>query len=268
MKLLLVDDDAKLAGALRRGLTRRGFPVELAADGLDGLWRAREGGYDLIVLDIMLPGRNGYRVCADLRAVRRSARRSSMLTAKDGDLDEAEALDTGADDYLRKPFSFPVLVARVHALLRRAVARRSGAARPSATSSWTCGPAAAVRGGVTVALTAREFDLLTYLVRRAGQVVSKRRSSAGVWDDDFDRRPERRRGLRGAAAAEAGRAAGRVPDRDRPGCRLPHPAPVTRRAAAGRRLRVHGSPRSPRWRCSWCSPPPAIEPGRSPSARS
>src|SRR4051794_1329786 len=119
VKLLLVDDDATLSAALRRGLTAEGFSVELAADGPDGLWRAREGGYDLVLLDIMLPGLNGYRVCAELR---RSGVRTPilMLTAKDGDLDEAEALDTGADDYLRKPFSFPVLVARIHALLRRA----------------------------------------------------------------------------------------------------------------------------------------------------
>src|SRR3954462_13949887 len=119
MKLLLVDADATLVAALRRGLTAEGFAVEVASDGREGLWRGREGGYDLILLDIMQPGANGYRVCAELR---RSGVRTPilMLTAKDGDLDEAEGLDTGADDYLRKPFSFPVLVARVHALLRRA----------------------------------------------------------------------------------------------------------------------------------------------------
>src|SRR3954453_17038718 len=118
-KLPLGDDDAPLPAALRRGLTAEGFTVETAADGRDGVWRGREGGYDLILLDIMLPGAKGYRVCAELR---RSGVRTPilMLTAKDGDLDEAEGLDTGADDYLRKPFSLPVLVARVHALLRRA----------------------------------------------------------------------------------------------------------------------------------------------------
>jgi two-component system OmpR family response regulator len=183
VKLLLVEDDAKIAGALRRGLGAEGFVVEVAADGLEGLWRARQGGYDLIVLDILLPGRNGYRVCADLR---RAGDRTPilMLTAKDGDLDEAEGLDTGADDYLRKPFSFPVLVARVHALLRRAAQGRP----PSMTvGRVVVDPRArrVSRDGTEVTLTAREFDLLVFLVRRAGHVVSKQQILAGVWDDEF-----------------------------------------------------------------------------------
>ncbi|MCW2580691.1 MAG: DNA-binding response regulator [Blastococcus sp.] len=184
MKLLLVDDDATLAAALRRGLTAEGFAVEVAVDGPEGLWRGREGGYDLILLDIMLPGANGYRVCADLR---RSGVRTPilMLTAKDGDLDEAEALDTGADDYLRKPFSFPVLVARVHALLRRA---SLGDPAPLTVGDLRLDLRArrAVRAGVPVALTAREFELLTFLVRRAGRIVSKQEILDGVWDDAFD----------------------------------------------------------------------------------
>ena len=122
MKLLLVEDDKKIATAVKRGLEAEGYTVEVALDGHDGLWMATEGGYDLIVLDIMLPRRNGYRICADLRAAG-DWTPILMLTAKDGDLDEAEALDTGADDYLTKPFSFPVLVARVRALLRRTAGR-------------------------------------------------------------------------------------------------------------------------------------------------
>src|SRR6266508_2792630 len=118
VKLLLVEDDKKIAAAVARGLQAEGFTVETASDGRDGLWRASKGAYDLIVLDIMLPGRNGYEICADLREAG-DWTPILMLTAKDGDLDEAEALDTGADDYLTKPFSFPVLVARVRALLRR-----------------------------------------------------------------------------------------------------------------------------------------------------
>ena len=118
MKLLLVDDDAKLAASVRRGLTAEGFTVEVAADGIEGLWRASEGTYDLIVLDILLPGRNGYEVCRELRRAENWTP-ILMLTAKDGSLDEAEALDTGADDYLTKPFSFAVLVAHIRALLRR-----------------------------------------------------------------------------------------------------------------------------------------------------
>jgi two-component system, OmpR family, response regulator len=183
MKLLVVEDDAKIAAALRRGLTAEGFQVETAEDGLVGLWRAREGAYDLIVLDIMLPGRNGYRVCADLRQDG-DATPILMLTAKDGEYDEAEALDTGADDYLRKPFSFPVLVSRVHALLRRAAL---GEPPPLSTGDVVLDLRArrVRRGAVEVPLTAREFDLLVHLVRRAGQVVSKRQILDGVWDDDF-----------------------------------------------------------------------------------
>ena len=183
----MVDDDVKIAAALRRGLTAEGFAVEVAADGVEGLWRAREGSYDLVVLDVMLPGRNGYAVCADLR---RAGVRTPilMLTAKDGDLDEAEGLDTGADDYLRKPFSFPVLVARIHALLRRA----SLGDRPPMTAGalqLDLRTRRAHLGDREIPLTAREFDLLAHLVRRAGQVVSKRDILAGVWDDEFDGDP-------------------------------------------------------------------------------
>jgi two-component system OmpR family response regulator len=187
MKLLVVEDDSKIADALRRGLTAEGFHVEVAQDGVDGLWRAREGGYDLILLDVMLPGCNGYRVCADLRTAGDTTP-ILMLTAKDGDLDEAEGLDTGADDYLRKPFSFPVLVARVHALLRRAAL---GEPPPLTVGELRLDLRArrVHRGDTEVALTAREFDLLVYLVRRTGSVVSKQRILAGVWDDEFEGDP-------------------------------------------------------------------------------
>jgi two-component system, OmpR family, response regulator len=187
VKVLLVEDDAKIAAAVRRGLTAEGFAVEVAADGVEGLWRARTGSYDLILLDIMLPGRHGYSVCAELR---RAGDRTPilMLTAKDGDLDEAEGLDTGADDYLRKPFSFPVLVARIHALLRRAA---DGAPPPLAVGDLRMDlPGRRVfQGNVELPLTAREFDLLVHLVRRAGRVVSKNDILAGVWDDDFEGDP-------------------------------------------------------------------------------
>jgi len=183
MKLLLVEDDAKVATAVSRGLRAEGFSVETASDGVDGLWMATQGAYDLIVLDIMLPGRNGYRVCADLRTAGNWTP-ILMLTAKDGDLDEAEALDAGADDYLTKPFSFPVLVARVRALLRRAGGRdpvpvQVGDLRIEAAERrvW--------RRDVEVDLTAREFDVVELLVRRAGQVLSKDEILARVWDDDF-----------------------------------------------------------------------------------
>ncbi|MGH9190619.1 MAG: response regulator transcription factor [Acidimicrobiales bacterium] len=184
MKLLLVEDDVKIARAVKRGLEAEGFSVETSVDGLDGLWRATESSYDLIVLDIMLPGRNGYQVCADLRKAENWTP-ILMLTAKDGDLDEAEALDTGADDYLTKPFSYPVLVARVRALLRRAgghdpVPVKVGDLRidPAQKRTW--------RGDAEVRLTAREFAVLEFLVRRAGQVQSKDEILAGVWDDGFE----------------------------------------------------------------------------------
>src|SRR3954452_17509622 len=187
VKLLLGDHDAVLAAALRRGLSAEGFTVELAGDGREGLWRAREGGYDLVLLDVMLPGLNGYRVCADLR---REGIRTPilMLTAKDGALDEAEGLDTGADDYLRKPFSFAVLVARIHALLRRAAL---GDPPPLVVGGLRLDLPArrAELDGVALPLTNREFDLLTHLVRRAGRVVSKHELLAGVWDDAFDGDP-------------------------------------------------------------------------------
>src|SRR4051812_35968415 len=135
----------------------------------------------------MLPGANGYRVCADLR---RTGIRTPilMLTAKDGDLDEAEALDTGADDYLRKPFSFPVLVARIHALLRRATL---GEPAPLVVGRLRLDLRArrAVCGDAELVLTAREFALLCYLVRRAGRIVSKQEILAGVWDDAFEGDP-------------------------------------------------------------------------------
>jgi two-component system OmpR family response regulator len=187
VKVLLVEDDNKIAAAVRRGLQAEGFAVEVSSDGSDGLWRAMEGTYDLIVLDIMLPGRNGFRVCADLRAAGNWTP-ILMLTAKDGDEDEAEALDAGADDYLVKPFSFVVLVARARALLRRSAGRSPA---PVSVGGLRIEPIArrAWRDEREVVLTAREFDVLEFLVRRAGQVLSKSEILAGVWSDDFDGDP-------------------------------------------------------------------------------
>ena len=187
MKLLLVEDDRKIAAAVRRGLEAEGFQVEVSVDGEDGLWRATEGTYDLLVLDIMLPGRNGFQICADLRSAG-DWTPILMLTAKDGDLDEAEALDSGADDYLTKPFSFPVLVARVHALLRRSA---GGPPNPVSVGNLRVDPGGrrVWRGDVEISLTAREFEVLHHLVRRQGQVLSKNDILAGVWDYNFDGDP-------------------------------------------------------------------------------
>jgi DNA-binding response OmpR family regulator len=187
MKLLMIEDDERIASAVRRGLEAEGFTVEVARDGIEGLWRATEGAYDLIVLDVLLPGRNGFLVCADLRAAGDDTP-ILMLTAKDGDLDEAEGLDTGADDYLTKPFSFPVLVARIRALLRRSAEQRPP---PISVGDLRLDLAArrVWRGEVEVRLTTREFDVLTYLVRRAGDVVPKLKLLSGVWSDDFEGDP-------------------------------------------------------------------------------
>ena len=187
MKLLVIEDDEKISRALSRGLQAEGFTVEVAARGDDGLWLAQEGRFDLIILDILLPGRNGFQVCAELRAAG-DWTPILMLTAKDGDLDEAEGLDTGADDYLTKPFSFPVLVARVRALLRR-VARRGLSPVAAGDLRIEVAERRAFRGDVEVELTAREFDVLHLLVRRAGEVLSKLEILDGVWDYGFEGDP-------------------------------------------------------------------------------
>jgi two-component system, OmpR family, response regulator len=182
MRVLLVEDEERMAAALRRGLLAEGFDVELASDGTDGYWRASERPYDAIVLDILLPGMNGYRVCRALRAGGVWTP-ILMLTAKDGELDEAEALDTGADDFLRKPFSFVVLVARLRALVRR-----GSAPRPALLSAGTLvfDPAArtCTLNGEPVTLTAREAALLELLLRRTGEVVPKHELLDAVWGDD------------------------------------------------------------------------------------
>ena len=183
----MVEDDRKTADAIRRGLEAEGYAVELAHDGLDGLWLAIEAAPDLIVLDIMLPGKNGYKICAELREAGNWTP-ILMLTAKDGDLDQAEALDTGADDYLVKPFSFPLLLARIRALLRRAA---HDAPVPVSVGDLRIDPAQRRiwRGDVEVNLTARQFDVIEFLVRRAGQVVPKDEILNGVWRHDFDGDP-------------------------------------------------------------------------------
>ncbi|CAL9531775.1 Transcriptional regulatory protein TcrA [Streptomyces sp. enrichment culture] len=188
-RILIVEDEKRLALSLARGLTAEGYAVDVVHDGREGLHRAAEGTYDLVILDIMLPGLNGYRVCAALRAAGHEVP-ILMLTAKDGEYDEAEGLDTGADDYLTKPFSYVVLVARVKALLRR----RGQGAGPSPV--WVCGDlkvdTAARRVFLEereVALTAREFAVLEQLVMRAGEVVSKGEILEHVWDFAYEGDP-------------------------------------------------------------------------------
>ncbi|MFJ7942329.1 response regulator transcription factor [Streptomyces sp. NPDC096354] len=188
MRLLIVEDEKRLAMSLAGGLTAEGFAVDVVHDGLEGLHRAGDGVYDLVVLDIMLPGMNGYRVCAALRAAGHEVP-ILMLTAKDGEYDEAEGLDTGADDYLTKPFSYVVLVARIRALLRR---RGGGSASPVLTVGALRMDTAARRvhlGEDEVTLTTKEFAVLEQLALRAGQVVSKADILEHVWDFAYDGDP-------------------------------------------------------------------------------
>lgn len=183
----MVEDEEHLAAAVARGLRDEGFAVDVVASGTEGLWHARERSYDLILLDILLPGTNGFQFCATLRAEGNWVP-ILMLTAKDGELDEAEALDTGADDFLTKPFSFVVLLARIRALLRRG--RRE---RPAvlAAGDLMLDPAEhrCRRGDVEVELTPREFALLEYLMRFVGEAVGKREILEHVWGEDFEGDP-------------------------------------------------------------------------------
>jgi DNA-binding response OmpR family regulator len=187
MRLLLVDDEKRLTDLLKGGLAGEGFAVDVADDGSEGLWLATENAYDVIVLDVMLPRLNGYRVCARIREAQNWTP-ILMLTAKDGEYDEAEALDTGADDYLAKPFSFVVLLARLRALVRR-----GGGARPVSVvvGDLTLDPAGlrCRRGDTPIALTPKEFAVLYGLARRPGEVVSKRELLAQAWDFAFDGDP-------------------------------------------------------------------------------
>ncbi|QPP06505.1 response regulator transcription factor [Streptomyces bathyalis] len=184
MRLLIVEDERRLALSLARGLSAEGFAVDVVHDGKEGLHRAGEGTYDLIVLDIMLPGMNGYRVCAALRAAGDETP-VLMLTAKDGEYDEAEGLDTGADDYLTKPFSYVVLLARVRALLRR----RTRGARTVLQLGALCvdpGTRRVCVGERDVEVTAKEFAVLEHLAVRAGDVVSKSDILEHVWDFAYE----------------------------------------------------------------------------------
>jgi DNA-binding response OmpR family regulator len=171
MRLLVVEDEVRLAAALARGLSAEGFTVDVRHDGPGGLDAARHGDYDAVILDIMLPGLNGYRIIQTLRAEENWVP-VLMLSAKDGEYDQSDGLDAGADDYLTKPFSYVVLLARIRALLRRGVRER-----PAVLSAGdlTLDPATkeVSRGGRAIELTPREFALLEYLLSRSEAVVSK-----------------------------------------------------------------------------------------------
>ncbi|HVD17690.1 MAG TPA: response regulator transcription factor [Propionibacteriaceae bacterium] len=184
MRVLIVEDEKGLAESMRRGLVGEGFVVDVFHDGVDGLWAASEFSYDVAILDIMLPGMNGYQVLKEVRD-REIWTPVIMLTAKDGEYDQTDAFDLGADDYMTKPFSFKVLVARLRALIRRGAPERPA---QLSVGSLVLDPArrTATRRGDSIKLTAREFSLLTYLMRNAGSVVGKFDILNNVWDAAFE----------------------------------------------------------------------------------
>jgi two-component system copper resistance phosphate regulon response regulator CusR len=184
MRILVVEDEPRMASVIARGLREQSYAVDVAQDGDDGLYQCSINDYDLIVLDVLLPQRDGFEVCRELRA-RGTATPVLMLTARAAVDDRITGLEAGADDYLTKPFSFRELLARIHALLRRDshllpdeieigdLIINSASHRVS-------------RAGSPVQLTAKEYALLEYLARRSGQLVSRADIAAHVWDNDFD----------------------------------------------------------------------------------
>lgn len=187
MRVLVVEDEAKLAAYLKRGLEREGYAVDVALDGEKGLWQGSNTSYDVIILDIMLPKMNGYVVCGELRK-RDVWTPILMLTAKQGEFDEAEALDTGADDFLTKPFSFVVLLARIRALLRRGTAER-----PTALQAGDLRLEPAQRrfyvSDQEVRLTPTEFCLMQLFMSRPGDVISKSEILDSCWDWAYEGDP-------------------------------------------------------------------------------
>jgi two-component system, OmpR family, response regulator len=187
MRVLVVEDDADMAEALAWGLRAEGYVVDVADNGEDGLWKARETAHDVIILDVMLPGVDGYQIARRLRE-QDLWTPILMLTAMDEDLDHAEGLDSGADDYLAKPFSYPVLLAHLRSLTRRTLG-----ARPAVLTAagLALDPASRVvtRDGAALDLTSREVAVLEYLLRRKGRVVSKTELLEHCWDVNFDGAP-------------------------------------------------------------------------------
>ena len=184
MRVLVVEDDVRQSSALKRGLEAEGFTVDVAANGPDGLWLGLEQPFDVIILDVMLPGMNGFAVCRSLRA-KNIWTPILMLTAKDGELDETEALDTGADDFLSKPFSYLVLVSRLRALLRRGATSRP-VVLAAGNVELDVQSRRCVVDGESVELTPREFSVVEYLMQRVNEVVSKTDILAHTWDFAFD----------------------------------------------------------------------------------
>ncbi len=184
MRILVVEDEERIAGFIRRGLEEEGYAVDVASDGEDGLERAQTAEYDLIVLDLMLPKLNGLEVLRRLRAAG-SAAPVLVLTARDAVEDKIKGLDTGADDYLTKPFSFDEFLARIRALLRRGTATHEAALRVG-DLALDLVSRLATRKERSIELSAREFSLLEYFMRNPGAVISRTRIYHHVWDYSYD----------------------------------------------------------------------------------
>jgi heavy metal response regulator len=184
MRILVVEDDAKVAGFIKKGLVEENYAVDLFPNGEDGAFWAAENDYDLIVLDIMLPGKDGLSICKELRA-KGIVTPIMMLTAKDTVDDKIKGLDVGADDYLGKPFSFGEFLARIRALLRRSQEYKE----PTLTiADLELNPATrtVTRGGKTITLTGKEYALLEFFLRNKGCILSETRIVEHVWDMNYD----------------------------------------------------------------------------------
>jgi two-component system OmpR family response regulator len=187
LRLLVVEDDRKLVTALQRGLQLEGYDVDIAFTGEDALAKATADGYDAVVLDVMLPGVDGFEVCEALRREQRWLP-VLMLTARADVADRIRGLDAGADDYLVKPFDFGELLARLRALTRRGVTE-APAALEAGELALDRGTRTATRGGRAIELTAREFEVLELLARHAGEVVTRRQLLEEIWHDGYDGSP-------------------------------------------------------------------------------
>jgi two-component system copper resistance phosphate regulon response regulator CusR len=184
VRILLAEDEARVAAFIARGLREQAYAVDLAADGEQALYLASINQYDVIILDVMLPARDGYDVCRELRAggFRHPV---LMLTARDAIDDRVAGLDSGADDYLTKPFDFKELLARLRALLRRSADLRPPVARVADLALDTASHVVE-RAGKSLRLTAKEYALLEYLVLNEGRVVGREQIAQHVWDEAFD----------------------------------------------------------------------------------
>jgi two-component system OmpR family response regulator len=183
MRVLVVEDEVKMGRAIRRGLEQGGHVADVEADGESGLRRALEDGYDVVVLDVMLPVRDGFAICRELRA-RGLWTPVLLLTARDAVDDRIRGLDSGADDYLGKPFAFGELLARLRALVRRGPSERP-AVLEVGDVCLDPGAHLVTRAGISVELTTREFALLELLLRHPGEILTRRRILEQVWDDNY-----------------------------------------------------------------------------------